>query len=128
MSAKTRKQSRKSASDAATRTRINPAGQAAVGLGGVTFNADGRAVVTALLDVPAPTMRENEKYPWTPWNVEYLAKQFQKDLRRVAQTIANHQHVARLLESRATERAAARSEKPTVEQVQPAAERPAVAQ
>jgi hypothetical protein len=129
MATKNRKQqSKKSAGEAVARARINPAVQAAVGLGGVTFNADGRAVVTALLDVPAPTMRENEKYPWTPWNVDYLKKQFAKDLRRVAQTVANHQYVAGLLESRAAERAATRAQKPAVEQAQPAGERPSVAQ
>jgi sensor histidine kinase regulating citrate/malate metabolism len=69
-------------------------------------------------------MAENPKYPWTPWNVDYLKKQLQKDLRRVAQTIANHQYVANLLESRA----AAKSEKPAAVQTQQAAERPGVAQ
>jgi hypothetical protein len=88
----------------------------------------GQANVAVRLDVPAPTMQENPKYPWTPWNVDYLRKQLEKDLRRVAQTIANHQYVANLLESRATARAAAKVEKPAAVQTQQAAERPGVAQ
>jgi hypothetical protein len=44
----------------------------------------------------------------------------------VAQTIANHQYVAGLLESREAARAAAKAEKPAAVQIQPTG--PAVAQ
>src|SRR5882724_2154830 len=78
---------------------------ATVGLEGVTFNTDGKAVLMVVVDVPQPTMSENEKWPWTPWNIGYLRKQFEKDLRRVAQTVANFRHVEGILDARAAERA-----------------------
>jgi hypothetical protein len=133
MSARTRKQAKKSggASAAVVNRPVAPVSEVAVRntllVAGITLDG-GKASIALSLDVPAPTMRENEKYPWTPWNVEYLRKQLDKDLCRVAQTISNYQYVAGLIESRAAERTAARAQKPTVEQAQPAGERPSVAQ
>ena len=90
----------------------------------------GQANIAVRLDVPPPSMKENPKWPFTQWYVDNLTKQLQKDLRRVAQTIANAQYVRGLVESRAAARAASKpvsvklaapleqavGERPTVEQ------------
>jgi hypothetical protein len=112
---------------AAAATQPAPETQAAIGLNGVTVDG-GRANIAVSLDIPQPTMAENQRWPWTPWNVAQLSKQVEKDLRRLAQTVANLEHVSRTVESHASARVAAKAERPAAAQPQPAAERPGVAQ
>jgi hypothetical protein len=91
--------------------------------------AGGQANIAVRLDVPPPTMKENPKWPFTQWYVDNLTKQLQKDLRRVAQTIANSAYVRGLVESRTAAKAASKPAPPAVvAQAQPAGERPTVGQ
>src|SRR5205823_3381608 len=69
---------------------------------------DGRVVVAVTLPLPQPTMKENEKWPWGPWQVRYLENQAQKDLARLALTVGNLQHVRGLVEARAAAKAASK--------------------
>jgi len=68
-------------------------------IAGVTLEG-GMANIAVRLDVPPPTMKENPKWPFTQWYVDNLTKQLQKDLRRIAQTIANAQYGRVLVEAR----------------------------
>jgi hypothetical protein len=104
--------------------RPSPEVRATTGLNGVTVEG-GRANVAVSLDIPQPTMAENPKWPWTPWYVESLKKQVAKDFRRLAQTVANLEHVSRTVEAHAAARAAS---KPATVQTQPAGERTSAAQ
>ena len=108
----TKKASRKNAAvqakkSAVEETRITTGVQAAIGLNGVTVEG-GWANVAVQLEVPQASMVENQKWPWTPWYVGSLKKQLEKDLRRVAQTIANLELVSRTLEARAAAKAASK--------------------
>jgi hypothetical protein len=88
----------------------------------------GQANIAVRLDVPPPSMKENPKWPFTPWYVENLNKQLQKDLRRVAQTIANSAYVRGIVESRAAAKAAAKPAPAAVASQQPQQESPAAGQ
>jgi len=96
-------------------------------IAGVTLEG-GMANIAVRLDVPPPTMKENPKWPFTQWYVDNLTKQLQKDLRRVAQTIANAQYVRGLVEARAAKRAASKPAPAAVASQQPQPESPAVGQ
>lgn len=85
----------------------------------------GQANIAVRLDVPPPTMKENPKWPFTQWNVQYLRKQLEKDLKRVAQTIANSAYVRGLVESRAAAKA---TSKPVPAAVVDQAQQPTVGQ
>ena len=74
------------------------------GVDGIMLDGQ-RAEVATTLDIPQPTMRENDRWPWTGWNVQYMRKQVEKDLRRMAQTIANLEHVSRTVAARESARA-----------------------
>ncbi len=128
----TRKASRKNAAvqskkSAVEETRITTGVQAAVGLNGVTVEG-GRANVAVSLDIPQPTMAENKTWPWTAWNVQYLRKQVEKDLTRLATTIANLEHVSRTVEARAAAKAASKPAPAVVAAAQPEGGQPTVAQ
>lgn len=128
----TKKASRKNAAvqskkSAVEETRITTGVQAAVGLNGVTVEG-GRANVAVSLDIPQPTMAENKTWPWTAWNVQYLRKQVEKDLTRLATTIANLEHVSRTVEARAAAKAASKPAPAVVAAAQPEGGQPTVAQ
>ncbi len=89
---------------------------------------DGRVVVAVTLPLPQPTMRENGKWPWTPWYVGSLQKQVAKDLARLSATVANYTHICRTLESRAAARAAAKPAPAAVAAQQPQPESPTAGQ
>src|SRR5690242_14864244 len=107
MRTKKTNQTKKAARDERTATAPRPETPVAAGPGGVTV-AGGRVSVAVTLDLPSPSTTENLKWPWVNWNVEQLRKQLEKDLRRVAQTAANLEHVRAAVETRAAARAASR--------------------
>ncbi len=118
-------QSKKSAVE---ETRITTGVQAAIGLNGVTVEG-GRANVAISLDIPQPTMAENKTWPWTAWNVQYLRKQVEKDLKRLATTIANLEHVSRTVGARVAAKAASKpAPVAVVGQAHSEGERPTVGQ
>jgi hypothetical protein len=133
MSTKTRRASKRNAAvqpkkSAIEETRITTEVQAAIGLNGVTVEG-GRANVAVSLDIPQPTMAENKTWPWTAWNVQYLRKQVEKDLKRLATTIANLEHVSRTVEARAAAKAASKpAPAAIVAAAQPDGGQPTVAQ
>ena len=123
----TKKASKKNAA-VPEQPRQNPEVQAAIGLSGVTVEG-GRVNIAISLAVPAPTMQENQKWPYTQWNIAQLEKQVEKDLRRVAQTVANLEYVSRLVGSRAAAKAASKpAPAAVVGQAQSQGEQPTVGQ
>lgn len=66
--------------------------------------ADGTVTATIIGALPSPSIRENVKYLWVPWNVGYSKKQIEKDGARVLQSIANLKLVETTLASRAARR------------------------
>src|SRR6266404_670630 len=85
-------------------------------------------LTSGFLDIPRPTMAENKTWPWTAWNVQYLRKQVEKDLTRLATTIANLEHVSRTVEARAAAKAASKPAPAVVAAAQPEGGQPTVAQ
>lgn len=122
MSTKTRKQSKKQPAGEKRIGSVVPAAAAArptqelpaavlrsAWIAGISLEEGGsQANIAVRLDVPPPTMKENPRWPFTQWNVQYLRKQLEKDLKRVAQTIANSAYVRGLVESRAAAKAASK--------------------
>jgi hypothetical protein len=100
-------ETRKDVAAVAARPTVEVAARTEIGLDGITV-ADGRVSVAVSLSLPRPTMAENPRWVWTGWNVEYLKKQIEKDMRRLGQTVANLEHVRRTVEARAAARAASR--------------------
>jgi hypothetical protein len=68
--------------------------------------ADGSVKVVITGALPQPTIAENARWKWTPWNAAYQAGQLQKDGARVLTSLAN----LKLVESTVASRKAAREE------------------
>jgi hypothetical protein len=64
--------------------------------GSIIFSIEGR--------LPASTVKENPKYPWSPWQVEFQAKALERAAENVLLAQANLEHVRTVVESRAKER------------------------
>ena len=105
-------------------TRTGTEVRAVVVLEGIRVE-DGRLVVGTTLPLPAPMIVENEKWKWTGWQLEYSKKAVEKDLRRLAQTVANYERVRGVVEARAAAKAAS---KPAPAAVVAAAQQPTIEQ
>jgi hypothetical protein len=69
--------------------------------GSVVFSVEGR--------LPSPTIAENEKYPWSPWQVQYQEKALEKAAENLLLAQSNLEHVRTVVESRAKERSEKRA-------------------
>jgi len=65
---------------------------------------DGTVRITIVGTLPQPSIAENPKWPWTPWNSSYSRQQLDKDGLRVLQSLANAKLVDGVLASRAARR------------------------
>jgi hypothetical protein len=66
--------------------------------------ADGTVRVTITGPLPAASIAENPKWPFTPWNVAYQQKMVQKDAPRVLQSVANLRYAEGVVAARAAKR------------------------
>jgi hypothetical protein len=66
--------------------------------------ADGTVKVTITGPLPAASISENPKWPYTPWNVAYQQKMVEKDAPRVLQSVANLRYAEGVVAGRATRR------------------------
>ena len=66
--------------------------------------ADGTVTATIIGALPQPSIVENAKWKWVPWNVNYQKQQLEKDGARVLQSIANLKLVETTLASRVAQR------------------------
>jgi hypothetical protein len=64
--------------------------------GSVVFSVEGQ--------LPAPTIAENKKYPWSPWQVQFQEKALEKAAENLLLAQSNLEHVRTVVESRAKER------------------------
>ena len=87
--------------------RPAPEVRATTGLNGVTVEG-GRANVAVSLDIPQPTMAENPKAALDPVVRRVAQEAGREGLRRLAQTVANLEHVSRTVEAHAAARAASK--------------------
>lgn len=77
----------------------------------ITTLPTGEKQITITGNLPAASIEENGKYPYTPWNVSYQQKQLEKDGERLLQSLANVEYVETLVSGRSTNREASRAEK-----------------
>jgi hypothetical protein len=83
--------------------------------------ADGTVRITITGSLPAASIAENPKWPYTPWNVSYQQGMLQKEAPRVLQTVANLRYVEGVVAARKAARAEKSAETATPEQVVAAA-------
>jgi hypothetical protein len=69
--------------------------------GAVVFQIEGR--------LPAPTISENAKFPWSPWQVGYQQRALEKAAENVLLAASNLAHVKATVENRAKERSERRA-------------------
>jgi hypothetical protein len=69
--------------------------------GAVMFSVEGR--------LPAPTISENKKYPWSPWQVQYQEKAVERAAENLLLAQANLEHVRSVVENRTRERSERRA-------------------
>lgn len=67
---------------------------------------DGSVRITIVGNLPSPTVAENAKWKWVPWNVNYQKQQLEKDGARVLQSLSN----LNLVEGTVSARAAVREQ------------------
>ena len=74
------------------------------------YSMDGASVsFTMAAELPAPTIVESQKYPWTPWWIGYAEKRVERDAKRLLQTLANLRAVTASVERRQAAREAAKA-------------------
>lgn len=66
--------------------------------------ADGTVKVTITGALPAASISENPKWPFTPWNVAHQQSQLQKEGPRVLQSVANLRYAEGVIAARAARR------------------------
>jgi hypothetical protein len=64
--------------------------------GSIIFSIEGK--------LPAPTIAENPKYPWSPWQVQFQEKALEKAAENILLAASNLAHVKATVENRTRER------------------------
>ena len=77
----------------------------------VERSGDGKVLVSFTTVLPAPSVEENAKYPFTTWNVKETEKYVGKACDRLAQAIANADFVAERVATRTASKSEERDQR-----------------